>query len=56
MFSGATPTSAATRPCWTSIRNSPWMGMKWRGRVRLSMSFSSSWLAWPDTCACLMAW
>ena len=24
--------------------------MKKRGRTRLSISFSSSWLAWPETC------
>ena len=55
-FSGATPVSTARRPCWTSIRNSPCIGMKYLGLVRPSISLSSSWLAWPETWACLTVW
>src|SRR5439155_19581345 len=55
-FSARTPVSIASRPCWTCIRNSPWIGMKYFGLVRLSISLSSSWLAWPETWARLMVW
>ena len=55
-FSGTTPVSIARRPCWTCIRNSPWIGMKYCGFVRPSISLSSSWLAWPETWARLIVW
>ena len=55
-FSGRTPVSIASRPCWTSIRNSPCIGMKYFGFVSPSISLSSSWLAWPETCARLIVW
>ncbi len=55
-FSGNTPVSIARRPCWTCIRNSPWIGMKYFGLVSPSISLSSSWLAWPETWARLIVW
>ena len=48
-FPGATPRSIAMRAWRTSIRYSPWTGMKYFGRRMLRSSFSSSWLACPDT-------
>jgi hypothetical protein len=41
-FSGATPVSMASLPCWTCIRNSPCIGMKCFGFVSPSISLSSS--------------
>ena len=41
---------SASRACLESCRNSPWIGMKYRGRTRFSTSFISSMLACPETC------
>ena len=40
----------ASCACFASCRYSPWIGMKYFGRTRLSISFSSSALACPETC------
>src|SRR5258708_4345271 len=49
-LSASTPTSIAIRAWRTSIRYSPWIGTKCFGWRMLRRSFSSSWLAWPETC------
>ena len=46
------PTSSARRACAARWRVSPWMGTKYSGCTRLSMSLSSSAAAWPETCTC----
>ena len=45
-----TPTLSARRAWWMRCRSVPCIGMKKRGRVMLSISFSSSSQACPDTC------
>src|SRR5207244_1272100 len=47
--SGSRPTDSASRAWLRRCRYSPCTGMKYRGRVRFSISFRSSWLAWPET-------
>ncbi len=42
MFSAGTPTACARWLCSSIRLKSPWTGMKYFGRVRLSIIFSSS--------------
>jgi hypothetical protein len=44
-FSGGTPTAWASCEWIRTRLKSPWTGMTYLGRVRLSISFSSSWIA-----------
>ena len=47
--SGSIPTDSASS-AWSRIRLwSPWNGNTYAGRVRLSISFSSSREPWPET-------
>ena len=48
-FLGSTPIATPSSPWRRNMRYSPWTGIKYSGRTRLSIVLSSSWLAWPDT-------
>ena len=50
MWSRAMPTDAAMSAWIARCRYSPWTGTKYFGRVSVSISFSSSRLAWPEAC------
>ena len=43
MFSAGTPTASASCECSSIRLKSPWTGITYFGRVRLSIIFSSSW-------------
>ena len=50
MLLSGMPTSRASRAWALRCTASPCTGMKFLGCVMASMSLSSSWLPWPETC------
>ena len=48
------PRLAAVKACFFNCLYSPCTGRKYLGLVRVSISFCSSWQAWPETCTSYM--